>query len=380
MKIIITISRIALALFLLLSACDKGVEPEPEPGMVGTANDSDPGTPKKINIYPIPVPDNETHISFGLVADTHIDASYAGWSPDWMFRDTPRVINNRSAITYLNYATYHAGCLGIVHLGDMTDACHVQNLVAFRQHWENDYPGSNGGAIAGAPDKDYHAYDQGYRINKPVFPGLGNHGDYNKVISYIADRVIDAPGLIAHYESTSYIWRWGKYYFIHLGLSAANHEDQYNMGIHYGKLNWLKNWLAENVGGSNLGILIFHHYGWDEISTDPRWWTQEMRDAELNVLCRRDSTNQVAKPYNVLAIFTGHKHNCPIIQVFAGLDSLGNRVYFDNLVMRAVIPSNDDGGYGWAIVRLSADSLNIRYHEIHHPHDEYWGKRIHVGH
>ena len=93
------------------------------------------------------MPDAQKWVTFGIITDTHIDASYAGISK---YRDTDKVKRNRGTIDCINIDAYNAGCWGVVHLGDMTDAGDAQNMVAFRQLYENDYPGKNGGNIAGA--------------------------------------------------------------------------------------------------------------------------------------------------------------------------------------------------------------------------------------
>ena len=209
MKTIRTILLFALALFLLVIACDNILDPE-QGQELGSANQDDYGTPH--HIYIASVPDDQTSVKFGLITDTHIDASYAGKVAkssypyyDYRYRDTDHVKRNRTTITGLNVAAYHAGCHGIIHLGDMVNDNNTQNLVAFRQLYENDYPGYDAGAIAGVGDDHHQAYSQGYRINKPVFPTLGNHDspyyndsptDWQKAASYIRDRIKDASGLI----------------------------------------------------------------------------------------------------------------------------------------------------------------------------------------
>lgn len=264
----------------------------------------------------------------------------------------------------------------------------TQNLVAFRQLYEDNYPGHDGGAIAGVGDDHHDAYSQGYRINKPVFPTLGNHDspyynddpkDWCKAADYIADRIVGAQGLVAHYGKVAYIWRWGQYYFIQLGLWAGSYEHESASDIDYNKLQWLEDKLAQYVGDSGLGVLIFQHYGWDSFSTDGRWWSSFMRNLEIDVLMRRPlgSGNTVpGNPYNVIGIFTGHRHDHAYPEIFAGLDALGDSVYFDNLTMRS---TSEHYPYGYAIVHLSADSIRVEAKECHYNNWDTWSKPIHLG-
>lgn len=389
MKKTTTVVVLVLGLLLLSIGCNSNpVELETESGNEKSimSNEDDYGRPFKIDI--VPVPDDERNVKFGLIGDSHIDASYAGWVFGHPYRDTDRVKRNRNLIHDINIDATSAGCLGIIHLGDMVDDNNNQNLVAFRQLYENDYPGHDGGAIAGVSDEDYDAYSQGYRINKPVFPTLGNHDvpyydddphNWSEPANYINDRVIGASGLKYHYRFAAYIWRWGQYYFINLGLWAGSYEHESNTDIDYGKLQWLEAFLSEHVGNSNLGVLIFQHYGWDDFSTDGRWWSNQMRNLQLDVLMRRPlgSGNTVqGNPYNVIGIFTGHTHDVEQISVFAGQDTLGNDVHFDNIVVNN---AGADIDYGFSIVYLFSDEMRVKTKDCHNNKWSHWTKPIHTG-
>jgi len=340
----------------------------------------DYGKPNKIEVKS--VDDKERHIVFGVITDSHIDATYAGWVPsrDHDYRNTGRVKRNRKTINDMNMDVALSGCLGIVHLGDMIDKNTVQNLIAFRQLYENDYPGHDKGAIRGAGDSDEDAYSQGYRIEKPVFISLGNcphdtgssPGAWHDARDYVVDRTKDAPGILAYYPDDSYIWRWGQYVFVHFGLWAGDPGYSSNKIIDYDRLAWFREWLEGNrVYEEGLGLLILQHYGWDEFSTDGRWWTPEMRALELDILCRRDAAIDPGMPYNVLAIFTGHIHAWDHLNVYAGKNAFGEDVFFDNI-------SFDDAGsggdsYGYSVVSLTGEKLIIRYRNIADPDPEhYW--------
>jgi hypothetical protein len=356
-----------IGMLLLLTGCSKSpVEQDTVQGPPG-GNKDDYGQPYKIWIKQYD--DNEKLVSFGLIADSHIDASNALLGS---YRDTENVKHNRHVIECLNIdVETTANCHGIVHLGDMVDANNTQNLVAFRQLYEKGYPGIDGGAIAGKPDDDYDAYSQGYRINRHVFPTIGNHDDpyykddpkdWRYAEEYVRDLIEGAEGIISchdHALSGAYAWRWGQYFFIQLGAWAGSHEYESNTKVDTLKLKWLKEFLENNVGDSNLGVLIFQHYGWDQDGSQG-FWNSEMKNLELDVLMRRplgSGNNVQGNPYNIIAIFSGHTHDRSHINVYAGLDAHGDSVYFDNQVI-------DDSGeqhwhYGYSIVTLTGDEMKI---------------------
>jgi hypothetical protein len=401
MKTIRTALLFALALFLVVVACDRlGEQPRPE------GNQGDYGKPHHILIRSLP--DSQRNVAFGLIGDTHINASYAGrvphvtwhwygpvWWYDHCYRDTPHVKRNRHTIHSLNI---HLGttpnCHGIVHVGDMVDANNTQNLVAFRQLYECDYPGSDGGAIAGVLDSYHSAYSQGTRINKTVFPTVGNHDspyydddpkDWHEPACYIRDLIKGTDGIVSYYDdlrSGAYAWRWGQYYFIQLGLWAGSDQQESNTFINYGKLRWLEAFLAEHVGDSGLGVLIFQHYGWDNMSTKTKWWNSRMRNLELDVLMRRplgSGDTVPGNPYNVLGIFTGHCHSSHHFRVFAGLDAQGDSVFFENIIVN---DGGSDSNYGYSIVELLGDELKLSTMTISDGPKyrwTYWSKPYHLG-
>lgn len=393
MKKTMTAVILVLGLLLLLTGCndnpvDSGSESEQE---LGGANKTNYGKPNRILIRSLP--DSQRDVAFGLIGDTHIDASYAGWVPghNYEYRDTDHVKRNRETIRCLNIDLGNtSNCHGIVHVGDMVNSNNTQNLVAFRQLYECAYPGEDGGAIAGLSDYSYNAYSQGYRVNKTVFPCLGNHDtpfwsngdhDWHKPASYMYDSVSGASGIVSCYfnDGQAYAWRWGQYYFIVLGMWAGSGKTESNTYISYEKLHWLKDFLAEHVGDSELGVLIFQHYGWDGFSAEDRWWSSDMRELELDVLCRRDWNDpsyQPARPYNVIGIFTGHCHDTHHFNVYAGQDSLGNDVNFENII---VDDAGAESNYGFSIVHLDGDLMTVKSKECHHNKWSEWSKPIHVG-
>ncbi len=403
-KATLTLIPVAVLLVMFISGCVNPNEPEIDETMA--YDQGDYGIPFHLSI--ISPPNSQTNVAFGFIGDTHIDATWAGLVPHWKwhwygwvvtwdhcYRDTEHVKRNRHTVHSLNIHTAATpNCYGIVHVGDMVDANNTQNLIAFRQFYEYSYPGHDGGSIAGVSDNYYEAYNQGSRVHLTVFPTVGNHDspfygsgshDWHEPACYIRDLVKGADGILSYYDdlrSGAYAWRWGQYFFIQLGLWAGSDQAESSHYVDYNKLNWLAEFLEEHVGDSGLGVLIFQHYGWDYLSTNGHWWSSEMRDLELDVLCRRDWNDtlpQPARPYNVLGIFSGHVHEVHHMRVFAGLTAEGDSVYFDNI---SVDDSGADTNYGYSIVELLGDEMKISsMHISHGPHYEwtYWTKPYQLG-
>ena len=338
-----------------------------------------PGSPNKEDYgkpYQVDFDQNiDGSFTFAIIADTHIDASYAGWVifENYKYRDTSKVKRNRDCVEWANKLQAGAKKIGIdwewralIHLGDMVDAMTsnggVQNLIAFRQIWEHSYPGHDGGAIAGASDDNDTAYSLGYKIHDvPLFPCLGNHDNPDKDsklkfqgFDYVEDMIKGANGILSWYTrpdgqgGMGYIWSMGRYVCISLGLWAGSCIDTDSECVSYNKLQWLKEWLSDNIGDGkrfpkNTPIFVFQHYGWDSWTINDHWWSKEDYTKELNIFCRRDLFDDPqtvpGDPYNIVAIFTGHTHYQDYIQVNAGKDKEGNDIIFDNVVC-------DDSGSG----------------------------------
>ncbi|MFH0802304.1 MAG: metallophosphoesterase [bacterium] len=333
--------------------------PTPTPTPTPTPNLDFYGIPYKLTVHE--VDKNEVNVNFGIISDTHVDIPTSQEAPTNYARRSYTIIDNT------NNDCRDNKCLGVVHIGDMVNANNTQYLVAFRQMFENDYPGANGGTIAGSSDSDYEAYSKGHRISLPVFPTMGNHDDppfgtgvkdWYRARDYLNDRLLGAPGILTQYDANSYMWRWGRYVFIQLGEWAGCYEHENPADIDPNKLKWLKDSLAANVGDSNLGVFVFQHYGWDAFSTEDRWWTQAERDMELNIFCRRDNSDEPCRPYNVLGIFTGHLHSRQHIVVPVGLDPDGNQVNFDNFVVSDAGPDSFSQ-MGHTIVNLNGTVMDV---------------------
>ncbi|MDI6800647.1 MAG: hypothetical protein QMD01_01125 [Thermodesulfovibrionales bacterium] len=314
---------------------------------------------------------NEQVVTFGIITDSHIDLGV-------------KMHRNKTVIHDINVDCGTANCLGIVHMGDMIDTHDVQQLIAFRQLYEQTYPGYHGGTITDCgPNECHDKYSAGYRINKAVFPTVGNH-DISKssngwwpALDYVGDLIVNAPGIISHYGRVAYAWRWGRYHFIQLGLWAGDCEYESSACIDYNKLNWLKAWLREHVGDSGDGVLIFQHYGWDSWTihdTDPKWWSDFQRQLEVNVLCRREKSDDPCNPYNVLGIFTGHNHDQDFPPVPGGWDAKGNKVSFQNIVFRD--SGAEHGHWGYSIAYL--DGVKLKFHTRNIGGNEWYWKEYDI--
>ncbi len=375
----------ALALFLVVIACDK----DPIGAGLEGPNETHWGSP--FDLHVAHVDPDERDFWFGLIADTHIDASsceLCPWGGGHPYRDTDKVKRNRNCIDDMNADNFWAQMKGIVHVGDMVDAHSVQNLVAFRQLWEDDYPGHDGGSIKGTSDDntDYKkAYSQGYRINIPVFPGIGNHDDpdghyleWPYAMRYFRERGGYSTGMVSAYLDTgmAYCWRWGKYFFIQLGQWAGSpcvERHPYSRP----KLEWLENVLSTYVADSGLGVVIFQHYGWDHDGSYD-YWTEDHKRLMLNILCRRPMDvgldEQLGNPYNVLAIFTGHTHNQNFdIRPYAGKDTNNVPIHFRNLVLQAAGALDTGGNYGYYLVHfIDGVKMHIKLKHVNSGHWFTW--------
>ena len=269
----------------------------------------------------------------------------------------------------MNDEFYSSHIVGAVHLGDMVNEIKVQSLVAFRQLFEDSYPGHDGGSIAGVSDSDYDAYSEGHTLNYPLLINIGNHDVTTQYMSeyyvreYVMQRMRGAEGISCYvaneyFSDGSYAWRWGKYHFLSLGLWAGSYGYEGNTDIDYGKLTWLRRWLEENVGDSGEGVFVLQHFGFDGFSREERWWTEEQRQLELDLLCRKDK-NGVCNPYNVLGILSGHTHEFGRKKVNTNnIDNNGNTIYFDNY--RFTDSGYKDHNFGYAIVTVDGEKLSIK--------------------
>ena len=359
-----------LLILLLASSCTDGKNTPPVAPELGTANQDDYGKPKSLHIKQ--VPDDQILIAFGVIADTHIDANNCG-------DEGHHMAQARKVVHDLNIDCKNAGCLGVLHLGDMTMTHNTQQVVAFRQLYEDSYPGDDGGAIAHCYDDDYTAYSHGDKINFGVFPTIGNHdvsqSDWTKAQDYVRDRVIGADNLLDHYGKDSYVWRWGPYVFFQLGLWAGGFDSDDSGQQDKDKLIWLREALKKHVGNSGRGVFILQHYGFDGFSEQSRWWTDHQRKEELDILCRREHSDDPCVPYNILGILTGHSHAQLVRHAQPGTTAGGDAVSFRNLVFYASGDTGEGDRYCFSILSTAPGSdpntvrLNVHTKE---EKDKHW--------
>ncbi len=285
-------------------------------------------------------------------------------------------------------------CVGVVAVGDLTEHGCAQELIAFRQNFEHDYPGHHGGCVASeGEDGGYMRGGKHGPLKKPVYPLIGNHSDMSRdncdeacdchdmdsdgcyttyTQSYIRKRVqnalYDPPTTLDsrllkknYYHSKTgdiYAYEWGSYHFIvaDLWMGYAGWDNRHK--TNWDKMRWLKEYLENAIGDSNKPILIFQHYGWDSLSKHDDWWNDAERKDLTDLLCRKGTLYPDAtycNPYNVLGIFTGHRHQEKHITITAGQDKDGNDVMFDNYVVDDSGPVDFDSKTGFYIVKLGLD-------------------------
>ena len=217
--------------------------------------------------------------------------------------------------------------LGLVIGGDMTD--------------------DGGGQVAEpAEGTQLQQFSQRYQqgagtdsVNFPVYTGLGNHdldqdGQPPRVDWYRRElrdyvEINHRPSVFfkplvpaANYDvgSDCYSWDWGGLHLIQTHRFAGDTTKGAPSG-----LPWLKQDLADNAGDGRP-VVIFQHYGWDPFSIErwdpaartfddegsgaPHWWSDEQRQAMVDVLAG----------YNVIGVFHGHEHDSALIYKRDGLD------------------------------------------------------------
>ncbi len=154
-----------------------------------------------------------------------------------------------------------------------------------------------------------------------VYDGLGNHDvveptiwqkaacdfgdsacvDPGALRADIADRkrsTVKTFGMGPHYS-----WDWQDVHFVQLNLYPGNGTvaEQFSQSSPDNSLAFLQLDLAMFVGASGRPVVLMHHYGFDSFSIGEdgeQWWTEAQRTAYWDAIAA----------YNVVGIFTGHKH------------------------------------------------------------------------
>lgn len=239
-------------------------------------------------------------ITFFIASDTHYGLQQDE-NNEKLNKDAIHILNNLAGIPFPNN---EFGIIpeprAVLVPGDLTDSSTPVNYVGYAKDligphvdgYVDDFPvnGANGGGT-------------NHRLKYPVIEAYGNHDirDNHDPENKLTSTVID--GIIARNRQSKLkrdfcpaglhgAWDWDDVRFINVNLYPGGPGEARD------SLSFLKADLARNVGASRRPVVIMQHYGFDEFSCQPRWWT----DAERNT-CR-----DAIKPYNVVAIFSGHQH------------------------------------------------------------------------
>lgn len=297
---------------LLFASCDQdgdsGEDEGPEGGDV-----YDGGQPNKLKRPDHP--DSTLEIKFIVAGDPQFtDTGY----------ESDRMARQRTVANEIDSVENGDNVMGIVMVGDLVNSDEYYHTTAFRQVYENDYPGEDPGCIWGdcwMTDVMEKYYSGNAQIDTAVYPLLGNHdenkeedsGEDSFAWNYVAERMGSSEALydgktdqneqISNWHGPNlYAWEWGSYHFIAMGLWAFSDEFS-KTGIEQGKVDWLKDHLAQV--GKEKPIIMFQHYGFDATS----WWPDEGRELLKNVICDSDDyTSSCEAPYNVIVLFSGHTH------------------------------------------------------------------------
>ena len=153
------------------------------------------------------------------------------------------------------------------------------------------------------------------RLKFPVYEGYGNH-DLNSnllVENEIKARTLARSDVVAiSSNGFHYAWEWDGIHFIQLNLYPADERPKGVKGQppRYA-LQFLKDSLQKNVGGSRKPVVVVHHY----MPTDG-WWTEEEKKTYLDVI----------KEYNVILITHGHQGRASITE-WNGFTVLNNHYF-----------------------------------------------------
>jgi len=278
------------------------------------------------NLFPPFTATKPLDFTFYVISDTHLtgDESAGGGLSNNNYARHVRILNDLP-----NSGLYWPSAPGFDHIkvgrpvavlttGDDTDVGREQDLGAYRILYE---PGRLQQSLV-----------------YPLLPGLGNHDVtgtadtkdcddlYNncsrRMFDYAAGMVSCVPGVSIDNDSHNYSWDWGPIHFIQLHTWGG--ETKFAATTHPSGLPWLIQDLQNRVGSSNRPVVILQHYGFDNYSVG--WWgsngTQYLHIAEfLNII----------RPYNVVAMFTGHVHKTQMVSQ-AMKDDSGRNWFLDDFV------------------------------------------------
>jgi cytolysin (calcineurin-like family phosphatase) len=283
-------------------------------------------------------------VTFFIASDTHYGQD------QWETNEA----GNKSAIAVLNglpgtaWPTPDLGRVAepraVLVPGDLTDSGTGSNLNGYwlgKAHdgYVDDWP-VNGGA-------------KPRQIRFPIIEGYGNHDVHNQTGDAVLKGIIarNKRSKLARTFSADGLhsaWDWDGVRFVNVGL--------YPGGTGYAResLAFFKDDLARHVGLSGRPVIVMQHYGFDDFSLEPRWWT----DAE------RDAYGDAIKPYSVAAIFSGHQHWAQRL-TWRGINNY-------------VLPKakGDNGTDGVYAVRILGSRMTVAHRRLSGRWDNVWTQGI----
>jgi hypothetical protein len=190
---------------------------------------------------------------------------------------------------------------------------------------------------------------EGHQLKYPVIESYGNHDVDNQSDDVVPKGIVRRNGESklkrAFCDNRLHsAWDWDDVRFV-------------NVNLYPGKAGWANNSLPflaadllANVADSRRPVVIMQHYGFDEFSIEPRWWT----DAE------REEFHETIKNYNVVAIFSGHQHWADRVE-WNGIN--------DYVLPRAKGGNDTDGVYA---VRMTDRRMIVAHRRLSGAWDHAW--------
>jgi hypothetical protein len=286
-------------------------------------------------------------VTFFVASDTHYGID----------QDETNESGNKSAIALLNtlagqpYPNRDFGVIAepraVLVPGDLTDSGTAVNFngyprfVYFGSHrdgYVDDFP-INGGS--------------GHQLKYPVIEAYGNHDIDSQAGNLLLNGIVRRNGesKIKRTFSVNRLhsaWDWDDVHFVNVNLYPGD------AGPANDSLCFLAADLHQNVGDSHRPVIIMQHYGFDDFSREPRWWTDAQRDAYYRVI----------KRYNIAAIFSGHQHWADRIE-WNGIN--------DYVLPRAKGGNNTDGVYA---VRMTDRQMIIAHRRLSGAWDHTWTQEL----
>jgi len=152
-----------------------------------------------------------------------------------------------------------------------------------------------------------HDYDAGYAAGPDTLWRLAYNGA-TPAVEAVVDRNPSRPGLaaVAPDRDGAYSWDWDHVHFVQLNLFPGDApsmvEADSKLRDPRRSLTFLHDDLAR-IEACRPVVIIFH-YGFDDFGLEPRWWTDEQRDAFA----------QAIEGHNVIALLHGHTHTTALYE------------------------------------------------------------------